>query len=201
VFDVLQGISSFVIGGIVGGTSEIGLFLSYVVAAVVTCALAASWFGSRDQPLVPFFRTTARGRALLLGGALGVACGIVGLGWQQLRMKMGWVADESSRSLRSDAALAWFAAVAVFAAPPCEEFIFRGLVFAGMRRSFGVARAAVASALLFAILHPMPGFPPIFLLGLATAWAASRTDSLLASITAHLVYNLLVVGGAYFLMR
>ena len=42
----------------------------------------------------------------------------------------------------------------VVAAPVFEEFIFRGLIFGGLRRSFGVWPATLASAAVFAIVHP-----------------------------------------------
>ena len=127
---------------------------------------------------------------------VGVGCGLLGLGWQELVVHFGWLDPDALRQLQPDFGVAWLAALAVLLAPPCEEYLFRGLAFEGLRRSFGPGRAAVASALLFAILHPMVSFPAVFLLGLATAWACARSRSLLAPIAAHVVYNAVVVGGA-----
>jgi membrane protease YdiL (CAAX protease family) len=48
----------------------------------------------------------------------------------------------------------WMLALAVVAAPLCEEFIFRGLIFGGLRRSMSALPAMVMSAAIFAVVHP-----------------------------------------------
>jgi len=78
-------------------------------------------------------------------------------------------------------------------APLCEEFIFRGLLFRGLRRDLPLPWAAVASAAVFAIIHPSLGVVPVFGLGLAAAIAYERTGWLLAPVLAHAVYNGVVV--------
>ena len=51
-----------------------------------------------------------------------------------------------------------------------------GLIFRGLARSFGVMVAAVASAAIFAIVHPPVSVAPVFVLGLLTAAAYERSD-------------------------
>ncbi|TWI63551.1 hypothetical protein IP91_03522 [Pseudoduganella lurida] len=80
-------------------------------------------------------------------------------------------------------------AVACVAAPLCEEFIFRGLLFGGLRRSLPRAAAMAASAALFAVVHPPLSMLPVFVLGLCTAYAFDRQRGLLAPAIAHAVYN------------
>ena len=92
--------------------------------------------------------------------------------------------------------LRWIALLAIFAAPIFEEFIFRGLLYGGFRRSIGPRRAAVASALVFAMVHPAIAFAPVLVLGLAAAWVFERSRFLLAPIVAHMTYNAVVVGVA-----
>jgi len=46
-----------------------------------------------------------------------------------------------------------------------EEFIFRGLIYGGLRRSFGAVIAALASAAIFAIVHPPASVIPVFIMG------------------------------------
>jgi len=87
------------------------------------------------------------------------------------------------------AALAWLVPLAVLAAPVFEEFIFRGQVFGGLRRSLPAWQAMVASAALFAVIHPPLAMAPVFVLGLCAAFAAERSKSLLAPMLAHGLYN------------
>jgi ABC-2 type transport system permease protein len=84
-------------------------------------------------------------------------------------------------------------ALAVLAAPLCEEFIFRGLIFGGLRRSMGALPAMLVSAAIFAIVHPPASMLPVFVLGLCTAWAYERSRQLLAPMLVHALYNAAVV--------
>lgn len=83
----------------------------------------------------------------------------------------------------------WLCALLVVAAPLFEEFLFRGLVFQGLRRSTGPALAVVGSAALFALVHPPIAVVPVFGLGIATAISFDTSGFLLAPILAHAVYN------------
>jgi hypothetical protein len=85
--------------------------------------------------------------------------------------------------------MVWLAPMSVLAAPLFEEFIFRGQLFGGMRRSLSAMPAIAASAALFAAVHPPLAMAPVFVLGLCTAYAAERSKSLLAPILAHALYN------------
>lgn len=84
---------------------------------------------------------------------------------------------------------AWIAALAVVAAPLCEEFIFRGLIYGGLRRSMSAVPAMLASAAIFAVIHPPLSMLPVFVLGVCTAWAYERGKTLLAPMLVHAVYN------------
>lgn len=50
-------------------------------------------------------------------------------------------------------------------------------------------RAVYATALLFAAVHPWPTPIPLFLLGLLLGWLAYRTQSLIAPVTLHVLFN------------
>jgi membrane protease YdiL (CAAX protease family) len=84
-------------------------------------------------------------------------------------------------------------ALTVLAAPLTEEFIFRGLLFAGLRASVPLLWAVPASAAIFALIHPTIAIVPVFVLGCVTALAYQRTGWLLAPMLAHGVYNAVVV--------
>ncbi|MBA3709028.1 MAG: CPBP family intramembrane metalloprotease [Planctomycetes bacterium] len=87
----------------------------------------------------------------------------------------------------------WFAGLAVVAAPLCEEFIFRGLLFSGLRRTVPLAWAVFGSAAIFALVHPPMSVIPVFCLGVATALAYHVSGLLVASILVHAIYNAIVL--------
>jgi hypothetical protein len=88
----------------------------------------------------------------------------------------------------------WLLALAVVAAPVFEEFIFRGLIFGGLRRTLGVAVSVLASAAIFALVHPPIAVIPVFGLGVVAALVYDRTRLLIGPMAAHAVYNAAVVG-------
>jgi membrane protease YdiL (CAAX protease family) len=78
----------------------------------------------------------------------------------------------------------------VLFAPVTEELFFRGIVFNAWLREAGRPWAYVGSAALFALIHlSLVSLLPIFLLGLALAWAYQRTRSLLTPIVMHATVN------------
>lgn len=88
----------------------------------------------------------------------------------------------------------WILALTVVAAPLCEEFIFRGLIYGGLRRSMNAMPAMVMSAAVFAVVHPPLSMLPVFVLGLCTAWAYERSKTLLAPMLVHAAYNAAILG-------
>ena len=81
----------------------------------------------------------------------------------------------------------------VILTPVFEEIVFRGLLFATLRRRFAVGPAAVLSAAIFAVAHGYGalGFAAVFWSGLLWAWSFERTGSLLPSMAAHAADNLM----------
>ena len=74
--------------------------------------------------------------------------------------------------------------------PLTEELFFRGFVFAGLVPRWGVLRASLGSALIFAVFHLHPGvLVPIFIAGLLLAGLYRLTGSLWPSILAHAAQN------------
>lgn len=99
---------------------------------------------------------------------------------------------------------AW-AFVGVFAAPLVEEFLFRGILFAGFLQRWGTKASAVIVTILFVSLHLpetfhyFPATIVVTALALATIVLRIRTGSLLPPVLAHTAYNLTIVLTAYFL--
>jgi ABC-2 type transport system permease protein len=88
--------------------------------------------------------------------------------------------------------------LAVLAAPIVEEFIFRGLLYGGFRRSLAPIPAALGSASVFALVHPAVAAFPVFGLALGAAFVYERTKWLGAPIAAHMTYNGILALGAVF---
>lgn len=83
-------------------------------------------------------------------------------------------------------------------APVVEEIFFRGFVFAGLRPRYGWQKAAVISAVLFALLHfTLTAILPIFILGLIFAYLYQISESIWPPILMHMLTNALALGAAY----
>jgi len=82
-------------------------------------------------------------------------------------------------------------------APLTEELLFRGFIYATLRRTMGPLAAIVSSAALFSFLHfHAAASASLFVIGFLLAYLYERTGSLVASISAHAannLYSLLVV--------
>ncbi len=93
-------------------------------------------------------------RALLWGAGGGLAAALVGVAYLIVIARLGWFPAAPGGALAlTPTTMIWLGALAVAAAPVFEEFIFRGLIFGGLRRSLGLGAAMLASAAVFAIVH------------------------------------------------
>lgn len=144
-----------------------------------------------------FWRTHATGVPRLLGPGVARAIG-VGIGGAALAAlaaaayllalrRFGRLPAAEPEALA--AVRAWLVPLAIVAAPIFEEFIFRGLIFGGLRRSYGGWRSALASAGIFAMVHPPLSVAPVFVMGLVAALVYDRAGMLLAPMVVHAGYN------------
>jgi membrane protease YdiL (CAAX protease family) len=75
-------------------------------------------------------------------------------------------------------------------APLCEETLFRGFLYANLRRRMGVFPSMLISAGLFAAFHlDLGAFLPLFSLGCLFALVFEKTKSILPSMVAHGLWN------------
>ncbi len=87
-----------------------------------------------------------------------------------------------------------FAVLVCVIAPIFEEIIFRGYVYAGLRRFLSPPRAMAVAGLLFAAVHLSPeALVVITLLGVALCYLYERTRSLLPGMIAHGLHNGIVL--------
>jgi membrane protease YdiL (CAAX protease family) len=98
-----------------------------------------------------------------------------------------------------DKALAYAlnAAVIALVAPLAEEFTYRGLGVALLRR-FGTVVAIVGTAVAFAAAHGLvEGFPALFIFGAALAFLRLRTESIFPGMLFHACFNGIALAVAF----
>ncbi len=88
------------------------------------------------------------------------------------------------------------AVLSLLFAPVMEEIFFRGFVFGGLRRRWGILWSALGSGLLFGVVHALnPGalyiVPPIALVGALFALGYAYSGSIMGTMMAHFLFNLL----------
>jgi membrane protease YdiL (CAAX protease family) len=140
--------------------------------------------GARQLVLVVF--------ALLALGQVGeYLMGMVGRWFHVSAHWAEWFDRDLVWGSRAVAGMTVFDTVVV--TPILEELVFRGLLFGTLRRRFTLAPAAVISAGIFAAAHGYGtlGFAAVFWSGLLWAWSFERTGSLIPSMAAHAVDNLM----------
>ncbi len=75
-------------------------------------------------------------------------------------------------------------------APLCEEFVFRGLIFHGYRRTQAGIWPVIMSALLFGLMHlNLNQAAYAFVIGIALALLVDATGSIWSSVIFHMVFN------------
>lgn len=75
-------------------------------------------------------------------------------------------------------------------APIAEETFFRGFVFGGLRGRWGTPLAALASGVLFSVVHFQPQvMVPFAGIGIVFALAYAYSGSILPAVLAHLAFN------------
>jgi len=195
LFFVIQGVVfAFRTGGGSGTVTGYDVLVAFSIAGGLTFGLMRLAFWRLHSQGVP--RTAGPGAISAAGlGALG---GIFAAGAAFIYLSAAShtpLLQQAKKTLllgNNDQTV--IAVLAIAAAPLFEEFIFRGLIFGGLRRSLGLLTSSVASAAIFAIVHPPASVIPVFGLGLITALVYERTRLLIAPMSAHAVYNALIVG-------
>jgi len=195
----------------VGGAPAAG-----TVPADLRVALAAGLFGTVLAGLVAWVMVR---RAFARPGGAGVraAVGWAPAPWRDcaraallgLAFVAAFVAVGGALPARPDAmgplaraaqmggwARACWAVLAIAVAPPTEELLFRGVLYAGLARSWGRASAAATTTAIFVALHATelgaywPAWIGIALLGAVALRVRLVTGSLLPAIALHASYNL-----------
>ncbi|MBX7113971.1 MAG: CPBP family intramembrane metalloprotease [Myxococcaceae bacterium] len=174
------------------------LLISFVIGGAVTFGLMRLVYWRTNAAGIPRLRGPRSGRALLWALGFGFLASLGGLGYLHFIQQIDSFNEALSTGAKASKDFApWVFTLAVIAAPIFEEFIFRGLVFGGLRRTWGPWGATLASAGIFAVVHPPMSVIPVFMLGICAAWAYEKSRMLLAPMLVHAVYNAAVVGAQF----
>ena len=194
LFFVLQFIAAYLPGRTPHLDDLTRVLLACICAGAVTYLSMRGAFWSLKTRSVPRVLAAGKVRATLRGAATGLLCGAAGLLYLWLAKRYDFApAVTGSPTLAAGARVA-IIVLSVCAAPLFEEFVFRGLIFGGPRRSLNVGLSALGSAALFAIVHLPFSMLPVFVLGPCTAWVYERRKMLLAPMMTPAAYNAIVVG-------
>jgi membrane protease YdiL (CAAX protease family) len=193
-FFVLQGMVMLLLSGRHRAPTGAHVTVAFALAGAVAFTGARVVFWRKGAQGVPRVFGPGAGRAIGwgLGGGL-TAAGAGAAYLAAIHRAGGLPSFFEAEKLHPLGLGLWVIPLAVLAAPVFEEFIFRGLVFGGLRRSVRPGLAALASAAIFAIVHPPSAVPPVFVLALCAATVYQRSGLLLAPILTHALYNAAVL--------
>jgi ABC-2 type transport system permease protein len=171
------------------------IWIAFCSAGAITYCVMRLVYWRADTAGVPRVLDRGIAAALLWGAIGGAAAALAGVAYLEFVLWADWFpALRRTGPLAGPAIPLWLAGVAIVAAPIFEEFIFRGLIFGGLRRSLGPVVAALASAAIFAIVHPPASVIPVFVMGVCAALIYERTRMLAAPMAVHAIYNTAVLG-------
>jgi ABC-2 type transport system permease protein len=207
-FFVVQGLLFLFIHAVSEASQPAQITFAYIIAGLIVAGLALYIFWRQD--VTDLWKKIGVSRSDDGGKAQPVWRGLLyGVGWGVLAaigasvylrvlnlLPQGKIwkqdAELSSFLSRADRPF-WICVLVILAAPLFEEFLFRGLIFQGLRRTTGPALAILGSAALFALVHPPISAIPVFGLGIAAAISFQKSGFLLAPIVTHAVYNTCII--------
>ncbi|HTC37379.1 MAG TPA: CPBP family intramembrane glutamic endopeptidase, partial [Steroidobacteraceae bacterium] len=193
MFFVVQGIALAIFMMASHHLSGRAMVIAYTIAGGTTFGLFRLVYWRSKTGGIPRIFGPGTAKALGWGIGAGLAAATAGAVYLYALRRLDLLQDVMRESARELAANIWIPLLAIVAAPIFEEFIFRGLIFGGLRRSLDPLPAIVASAAVFAIVHPPASMIPVFGLGVCAALAYDRTKMLLAPMIVHAIYNAVVL--------
>jgi ABC-2 type transport system permease protein len=193
LFFVVQGIFAAIALKTSRHISGGALTFAYAIAGGFTFLLFRYFYWRAKTAGVPRVFGAQAGRAVLIGLGAGCIAALGGVLYLHALRVFDIAPQQLLDSARGIAGSLWIPVLAIVAAPIFEEFIFRGLIFGGLRRSLGLLASVTASAAVFAVVHPPLSMIPVFGLGVCAAFAYDRGQMLLAPMVAHGVYNAVIL--------
>jgi membrane protease YdiL (CAAX protease family) len=207
-FFVLESVFALPLGA-VNLAPSLATLIAFVAAGSTVALVALLTFRKNRVPSLMLALGLRRGpdrrggfvSPIALGAGSGALAALVALAYLWLARQVPVLAggfDEAQQALDQldGTARLWMLLVAVVAAPLFEEFIFRGILYRGFRHSVRAPVAVLASALVFALVHPAATAVPVFVMAVLAALAYERTGWLATPVAAHVTYNAIVFGSA-----
>jgi ABC-2 type transport system permease protein len=193
MFFVVQGITLAIFMAATHHVSGNAIVTAYSIAGATTFALFRLVYWRSKTVGIPRIFGNRTLKSIGWGIGAGLVAASAGAAYLFALRRLDLLQDVMRESARELSANIWIPLLAVVAAPIFEEFIFRGLIFGGLRRSLPTLPATLASAAVFAIVHPPASMIPVFGLGVCAALAYDRSKMLLAPMIAHGIYNAVVL--------
>ena len=176
------------LGGIF--TSNVCWLIGYVIAWLVVFLILIRSSRGAWRAHFPLHRVSARDIVFAVAVKLVIVCAVLAVAF--FLPFYDRVRPAADPDATRPAALA-IAVIGVIG-PICEELFFRGWVLLGFLNRYSAAKAAMLSALLFAVMHINPVLMVMtFATGCFYAWMVRRTGSLIPTIVAHVVGNTIFV--------
>ena len=185
------------------------VLLAFLIENSVVATIAIIWLSVILLPKAQLKHSGASGAALSLGPFLALLKGLL-LGGAIVFLAYGmsklWVwpiyyggKDPISQFYRTPG----FSRImnvmfGIILAPISEEIIFRGILYAGYRNSFGSVKATILVTALFISLHlpyachTLLTMVTLITMSLAVLWFRLRYDAIGAAIAVHMGYNIAV---------
>jgi membrane protease YdiL (CAAX protease family) len=189
-----------ILGGIMQGTDlkgTEGLLIGFSGSAVLVFLTFLFWQWQSGIRALPMPRRGAVLQPTLAGMAVAVSVGFLWVGVLRQNIDIATSAHATLRLPTSLASIDHEAVMRMLAflcvAPLFEEWLFRGLLYRGLRQSWGVAASVALSGLLFTVIHPAASSVGVATLAVVTALVYERTGRLAAPMAIHFVYNLTIM--------
>ena len=194
-FFVLQGLTMMIALSFKASTGP-AITIAFAVAGALVVLF--TWLSYWRTPRVFSFRDPAERKPVVSSLGVGVLAGVVaggfGLAYLMAVQRLPVLRELRDRATQlHDIHGMWLVLLAVVAAPVFEEFIFRGLVFRGLRRSLPLAISVLGSAAIFALCHPPISVVPVFIMACLAAWSFEWSGRLITPTAVHMTYNGIVV--------
>jgi membrane protease YdiL (CAAX protease family) len=180
-----------VLGTMVGGA--VGMFIMAFV-------LVPEYLRDRSPTGAAWVRGEWRdaGKGLALGLILGAA-GLMVLNYLERFGDPNSAGPLTKMATSSTSGFVIWILAALVLAPLVEEPLFRGVLYGGFRRSFGVMAAGIITSAIFVLLHIteiiffLPAILPLAALAAGALWVRLRFTAIGPAIALHFGYNAIMV--------
>ncbi len=176
-----------------------GILVTQIFFIAAPVFLGIRWFYLDRRAVLPLVRPAGRALAGAVLGAMGLNHVLnYAVLWQDRFFPLPELWRTLFEALGSfDGPLDFLLLLLLLGVVPgvCEEILFRGFVHAGLRQTFESGTTAiVVGALVFAGFHLNPWrFDVLLIIGLYLGYLVQRTGSLVPSMVAHALINILSV--------